>query len=554
MSVASKAPRRRRWRAPNQHGGALVEPAVDVAISHLGSRGEIDGADSVYFCGIPLSELRRTARREFIESAWRHTSVYRHDVAADFTDLDRPILLSGHQPELFHTGVWFKNFVLHDVARRCGAAPIHLNIDNDLCSSVGVRVPAGDLASPHVDFVAMDQPTPTPVPYEERNIQDPTTFAQFAENVARRLSSFANDPILCSLWPVVLDQIAETQNIGELLSRSRHQLEATWGLETCEMPLSTACDTDTFRRFALEILRNAESFAQTYNAILADYRQRHRLRSRTHPVPNLAIESDWIETPFWVWTTDQPQRMRLFASYADGCLRLQGRSTHHGLAPSSTVSVLLPADSECDGAAYDAALETWRHWRHGGLKIRPRALMTTLYSRLFVGDLFLHGIGGSKYDEMTDELSRRFFAVQPPPYMTVTATFKLPVSVPPVADDDVRRIDGELRELWYHPEKYVTEAGATDPAESAQLAANKRQLVNDPSPPERRKWRHDRITEVNDQLRQRVSPLRDVLLEEQSSLVDQLSAAHLLESREFSFCLFSEETLRKPMIQLARRS
>ena len=39
--------------------------------------------------------------------------------------------------------------------------------------------------------------------------------------------------------------------------------------------------------------------------------------------------------------------------------------------------------------------------RESGVKIRPRAILTTLYSRLFLSDLFIHGIGGAKYDAWT---------------------------------------------------------------------------------------------------------------------------------------------------------
>ena len=36
-----------------------------------------------------------------------------------------------------------------------------------------------------------------------------------------------------------------------------------------------------------------------------------------------------------------------------------------------------------------------------GIKLRSRALTTTMFVRLFLADAFLHGIGGAKYDEVT---------------------------------------------------------------------------------------------------------------------------------------------------------
>ena len=61
------------------------------------------------------------------------------------------------------------------------------------------------------------------------------------------------------------------------------------------------------------------------------------------------------------------------------------------------------------------------------LKIRSRALITTLWARLVLGDLFLHGIGGAKYDQLTDLLIERFFGLTPPGFMVLSATLHLPI-------------------------------------------------------------------------------------------------------------------------------
>ena len=51
-----------------------------------------------------------------------------------------------------------------------------------------------------------------------------------------------------------------------------------------------------------------------------------------------------------------------------------------------------------------------------GVRLRPRALITTMFARLVLSDIFIHGIGGAKYDQVTDAIVRRFFAVEPPEY------------------------------------------------------------------------------------------------------------------------------------------
>src|SRR5262249_2863990 len=54
--------------------------------------------------------------------------------------------------------------------------------------------------------------------------------------------------------------------------------------------------------------------------------------------------------------------------------------------------------------------------------------------RLFLADLFVHGIGGGKYDEITDELVRRFYGGEPPDFLVLSATLWLPVAHEPAAE------------------------------------------------------------------------------------------------------------------------
>ncbi len=77
--------------------------------------------------GARLSHLAVEARRELMEAAWDYTRSYR-DVPLPPMAPDTPLLLAGHQPQLFHPGVWFKNFVLGRLAqqsRRRGDQPGH---------------------------------------------------------------------------------------------------------------------------------------------------------------------------------------------------------------------------------------------------------------------------------------------------------------------------------------------------------------------------------------------------------------------------------------------
>jgi hypothetical protein len=90
--------------------------------------------------------------------------------------------------------------------------------------------------------------------------------------------------------------------------------------------------------------------------------------------------------------------------------------------------------------------------------IFPRALMTTFFLRLFMSDLFIHGIGGAKYDEVTDDIIRRYFGIEPPEYMVVSGTLRLPFPPFPATIDERRRLERKARDLRWHPEQFLDHA------------------------------------------------------------------------------------------------
>ena len=93
-----------------------------------------------------------------------YTSQYR-DVDSTGLEGQAPVILVGHQPDLIHPGVWFKNFVLSSLAQRTAAHAVNLLIDNDAVRSTSVRVPSGSLDDPVSTFVALDDMA-TIVPFE----------------------------------------------------------------------------------------------------------------------------------------------------------------------------------------------------------------------------------------------------------------------------------------------------------------------------------------------------------------------------------------------------
>ena len=55
--------------------------------------------------------------------------------------------------------------------------------------------------------------------------------------------------------------------------------------------------------------------------------------------------------------------------------------------------------------------------------------MLTCFLRLVVADQFIHGIGGGRYDQVTDRFIARHFGIAPPAFAVTTATLHFPDAV-----------------------------------------------------------------------------------------------------------------------------
>jgi hypothetical protein len=284
--------------------------------------------------------------------------------------------------------------------------------------------------------------------------------------------------------------------------------------------------------------------------VLVEYRRIHRIRSSSHPVPELQSENGWYETPFWIWRADDPRRGRLFVRQSDKLLVL-ATAPHQ----SATVhSLTLNPDTDSQDAANALA-----ELQNSGLRLRTRALTTTLFSRLCLCDLFVHGIGGAKYDAMTDRIAMRFFGVTLPDYLTLSATTWLPLGEPHSARTfDVSRLRQMLRELQQNPQRHL---GPNLPADTQTLVAEKLELIAQQSVSVGQEAafshsanghrRYRRFPEINRALA-KFTVDRQILIREELSAVEQrLAANRILTSREFSFCLYPEELIRSMATRLS---
>ena len=120
----------KRLRAPREDGESLFDPPVADEAAFLEQNLTLRQQADVDLVGCRLSELQAEARHWLLERARRYTAEYR-DVPDDELGAGAPLILAGHQPELVHPGVWFKNFVLSSLSQRTASHAVNLLIDND---------------------------------------------------------------------------------------------------------------------------------------------------------------------------------------------------------------------------------------------------------------------------------------------------------------------------------------------------------------------------------------------------------------------------------------
>ena len=372
------------------------------------------------------------------------------------------------------------------------------------------------------------------IPFEQREVADAALFGSFADRVRTAGSAVLSQPLIEDYWKLVLEARRRSPNLGRCLAEARHRLEGRWGQSTWEVPLSTVCHSPAFARFACHLLAHLPRLQAIYNASLHEYRRVNHVRSRSHPVPDLELDGPWREAPFWLWSDASPARKRAFARACGDGLELTDRAGIH---------VQLPLTADGDAGR---AVEALAALDQQGIKLRPRALVTTMYARLVLSDLFLHGIGGAKYDQLTDLIVERFFGLQPPGFVTLSATVLLFEDRTVELIERIRNAKQRLREFRFQPERHTT---ANDQADG--WVAEKRTWISLRLPRGQRRLRHREIERLNAQLSATLEPERQQTAAQAAAWIADLRRQTSLASREFSFCLFAENKLRPLLLDLS---
>jgi hypothetical protein len=528
-----------RLRAPSNDGGLLAVPPLGEVSAHF-ARDAARFADWDHdFQGRRAGILRGLAHREVMMAACKFLRRNGLDVPeiapCSGEHVITPLVITGHQPELFHPGVWVKNFATAALARAHGGLGLNLIVDNDLPKSSSIRVPRAGKNRIRMARVEFDL-WKGEMPYEDLEVHDETLFASFGERVRQALGGAIADPLIADFWPRAVSRTKSQKALGMRISLARRELEGSWGICNLEVPLSDVCQTEGFFWFASHLLAHLPRFQQVHNAALAEYRAIYRIRSKNHPVSALGVQGEWLEAPFWVWRQGQPRRRPLLVQQGPREMVLR-------IAGEDDPLIALPLSPDREACC---AVERLRDLASRSIRLRTRALTTTMFCRYLLGDLFIHGIGGAKYDELGDSVARRFFGIEPPIFLTLSLTAWMGLPERTATPAQLATVQRSLRDLVYNPDRQFSEPV---PAEVRKLVNGKRELVA-------QNWqnRQDRIGRfrairvINEELQQLLLDTRESLEARRLELVADLEWNRLTHGREYAFVLHSERRLHQLMM------
>jgi hypothetical protein len=196
--------------------------------------------------------------------------------------------------------------------------------------------------------------------------------------------------------------------------------EQVWYLE---VPLSEVVKLPLFGRVIDRVLFDAPKFVAVYNATLDAFREERKIKNPANPFPNMKVEDGGIEMPFW--------------NLSGGVRR-----------------PVIVRGYETGGA---------------DVSIAPRGSMVTFLARAYLSDIFIHGLGGGKYDPFVDAFAERYLGVQLPKFVVASATrYMFPEQVKRFTE--ARELKAKYKELVSHTENYFSKGLFSD-AEEADLAA-----------------------------------------------------------------------------------
>lgn len=348
--------------------------------------------------------------------------------------VDRPIVMSGHQAQVWHPGILAKYLATSAAADRYGAAPVWLCVDQDTNDPWSMRYPvtlaapgkhgetlglgtwivngAGS-SSPRSATASGDGPEVNQVPSGRQPSLSPAPLpsARFASAGVREGLERVRDVLAAH-------RSDEVTNAAEQIDRAIRALVAPLCAPMASLMATRIARTTLFAQIVRAMRRDPGACIESYNAA-----------ALAHPHARIAPLKD--ELPLW------------HIAPAMGSVRRRVRPADLGALPVE--------------------------------ELAPRALLMTGLVRWAGCELFVHGLGGGGhaddqsggYDRVTSDWLRAWLGVELAPLAVVSATLRLDLGLtgPLVTSADIASARWKAHAAKHRPEMLGDEDAARTKSE-----------------------------------------------------------------------------------------
>ena len=362
----------------------------------------------------------------------------------------QPLIMTGHQPVIFHSGLTFKYQTTEAFALEHNALAVAVVIDTD----------EGDAGA--FPFPNPDATIPLLADKKQANSSRTTSLQMSALTGSFSVESSLLGACRRKSADLIMTEVARAhaalQNCGCHREAERFlqiaqqyaalatdsMMEANlivrWNAgiagRTPEIPLSTICSFPEVVQFFAELLARPFEFARCYNNSLESFRTEHKIRNAANPFPNLRIEESDCELPFWL--VDPVRGTREIVS-----IRKHGFERFLE-ANGTAITEILPGN---EAASLFTLLV-------GGRQLIPRGGLITATLRILFSDLFVHGTGGGHYDFFTNQLIRAWWNVEPTPFSVASASRYL-FDQERQQLSHLQQISENLRDYQFNPQRHL---------------------------------------------------------------------------------------------------
>ena len=505
---------------PAGHGEVLVLPAPCECVAAVRANARALRGAQTPLLGSTLGDWRRRTREAVVGSD------------------DRPIIVTGHQPAFIHPGVWAKHIVSMRLAKALGGIALNLVVDNDTPQNTTLAVPA--LEGSRVVFrVVRYSDLRAGLAYEQLARRTPNEIARFERAVCEVMGErYELSPI--TTFVQALSTAGEMCDGTDQMVSARLAVEASFGVSVDDRRVSRLWWTPLL----LDMLGNAERFARSYNAALSWYRMEFRVRGGQRPIPDLTSRGAEWELPVWAYRSGETRR-RLFAVRVGNGVRLLADGVEIGCFALDDFAAFNRLISPLHGT----------EWR-----LRPRALTLTIWARLFLADLFIHGIGGAKYDRISDAIIADYFGLEAPEMACVSATLLLDLPRSSTTPETIRGLRRSLRDQEWNPQRALpSDAGLSTPSrlrawliEQRERAVRRATELRELNPRDRNA-RRATFLEIRELNRQLGTARSDELANRRAELrqaLDDLHQNRVALGREYFFGLYGRAALEELLAAL----